>query len=264
VLDGRGLQWHTAAILSAEEDKTVAAETRPGQDAPEHASGAGADAAPEDAAAAPEQPERKLRVAQRESDAAPEPGPRPELLGDARPTFFRRPQRPGLRPGVTTVNRGLTAVIVLMLLFAMIEIWANIQPIEASNSIAADTPVWTPPGPAQDPVLPPIENVLDSFSRRPIFSRLEGGTEEVAAQRVRIPNWEAYTRENVNLIGTSAVMADGAPTQLEAVLVDAKTGRMHFLQVGQSLRVEQQELRLTRIGDDKVVVSDGTRDVEIK
>jgi hypothetical protein len=250
--------------LSAEEDKTVAAGTSPAE-ALDNAPEVGAQAAPEGTAPnAAEAPERKLRVARRDPDTEPAAGARPELLGSAQTTFFKRSRRSGLLPGVTTVNRGLTVIIVLMLLFAMIEIWANIQPVATPGFSADGAPVWIPPGTGRGPDLPPIENVLGSFSRKPIFSRLDGTTDEVVTQRVRVPDWEAYTRDNVNLIGMSAVVGNAAEDRREAIFFDAKTGQMHFLRVGQSLRVEEQDLRLTRIGDESAVLSDGTRDVEIK
>lgn len=246
--DGEPAEEATAAATPAsdaapEATVDVAAETKPAEEA------------------APTTKSLRLATKAPESstDAAPEPSVR---IGSAEPTFFER-KRPVLRPGIATVNRCLVGVIVLMLLFAIIEIWANIQPVETHHGFVPDATDRIVSRSGTLIQLPPIENVLDSFQRKPIFSRLEGREGE-ETPRERIPNWEAYARDNVNLIGTSMFAGEGQPGQREAILVDSKTGKMHFLQVGQTVVLDNQELELKRIESDNVVLSDGAKDIVLK
>jgi hypothetical protein len=152
-----------------------------------------------------------------------------------------------------------------MLIFAIIEIWANIQPIDTPSELEVVSDDASPPQTNAPTALPPIENVLDSFSRKPIFSRLDsGGGDDGKPKPAPGPDWEAYTRENVNLIGTSVTAGEGQSERREAILVDGKTGRMHFLQIGQKLVIEKRELELKQIESDSVMLSDGVRTVAVK
>ncbi|MBN1557977.1 MAG: hypothetical protein JW951_07505 [Lentisphaerae bacterium] len=198
------------------------------------------------------------------ADAAglPEPG---GLIGAGVPDYFERKPAGGAPVGITLVNRCLAGVVVVMLLFAVYEILANIQTVDRYGPEPAGE--WEAPelsAAGGDIVLPTLENVLASFRERPIFQRPVNAAEDgvTETRQVRVPNWEAYTRENLNLIGTSRL--GGADSGREAILVDKRADRMYFLREGDTVVVDERTLEMKRIETDSVILTDGSKEITLE
>ena len=166
------------------------------------------------------------------------------------------------RFGIGTVNRILAALVLLMVGFAAYEIYASMRTPLAPSTVPAGTTRYTiAEVPEGD--LPPIEEVLDVFKNRPIIGEPKEKPEPRGPQQPPpVTPFQRYAKENMNLIGLSAPTGD--PQAGEAIIVDTKADKMHFLRVGQELAIEGKNVTLARITADYVVFQVGEEEVRVE
>lgn len=110
-------------------------------------------------------------------------------------------------------------------------------------------------------VMASLSDTLDMFDKRRILGLPpERWTPPDAGRDVEtLKGWRAYARDHLNLKGISEVqktMAGGeAQTVLEAIIMDTKVKKMHFLSTGQTIVLNQQEIRIAEIKEESVVLA---------
>ena len=115
----------------------------------------------------------------------------------------------------------------------------------------------------------PMSDVLDMFADRRIFGRPPDrpGGGDGGDGPAPITGWRAYVRDNFEFKGRSTVMRqrdDGrSENVLEAIIMDTKAQKMHFLSVGKKVRVLDKTVRVDKIGLKTVTFSYGKDHVEI-
>jgi len=154
--------------------------------------------------------------------------------------------------GLQAFNRILTLAAIGFVLLACYETYLNV-PAEVIPFLAGDINLD-----AADSFTPPatLSDTLDMFARRRILGQPpRTNTEPTAVTNAPMIGWRAYGRENLSLIGMSDVkrVLDGVEqTQREAILMDNKLKKMHFLTEGKSLILSEQDVAVSRIGESFV------------
>ena len=169
--------------------------------------------------------------------------------------------------GIRAVNKCLAAVVVILILFAVLEIWANIQSAAAAAAVAPlreDAPLDLGAAGAETD-LPDIKIVLQEWTKNPIV-----GIPAVSAKAAPQPEqamakrpWRKYVEENLNLIGLS-VVESAAGGEREAIIVDVKKDKMLFLKAGDKIMADDRELELMSIQSDSVKLTDGKEEMLVK
>ncbi len=71
-----------------------------------------------------------------------------------------------------------------------------------------------------------------------------------------LKGWRAYVRDNFKVLASSTVMkqmADGSKKSVvEAIVMDTKEKKMHFLQVGNDITILENKVRVNKISDKTV------------
>lgn len=200
--------------------------------------------------------------------ARPGKTPEPAVVGGGGAVMTGVPDKRGSRPlGIRTVNRCLVGVVILLILFAVLEIHANLQSASAATTVAVQAPVapldFGTEGQEQE--LPELKIVLQEWADNPIVRlRDEPATVRQQASGQQKPPetpLSVYVEENLNLIGLSLT---GGPGGTEAIVVDNKTGKMHFLKVGDKIQAGNHELELVNIQGEKARFSGGNEELTIE
>lgn len=177
---------------------------------------------------------------------------------------------------ISTVNKILAAVIVIMLGFAVYEVWASVttrplsretmvaQPAEGgADAAGVGEPNVLPGGPGSEW---DIEKTLAAFRKRPILGAqdevgvLTGPTVPPPPPQV---GWVQVARESLNLIGLSEVT--GGSGEVEAIVVDRAADKMFFLTVGAKFIVgNSKEVTVENITTEGVELSDGQDKITVK
>ncbi len=168
---------------------------------------------------------------------------------------------------IRIVSRVIALVIACLILFSAIEVWAHVHKTlsVAGWSIPDDSASRTGGPAATDQAedgLVALPKVLEAFQERPILTGLDVAPTVREGPTIVDPPWIRQLREQYDLIGTSTV--GGEDGVREAILVDKKDNKMHFLRVGQSLAVDKREFEVAGVADGKVVLRHGERDIEIE
>jgi outer membrane biosynthesis protein TonB len=238
------------------------------------------------------QPEPKLKLAKTEAepdgseerpDETAEPAAKGPLVGDAPVTaelavpgeeaepaepeqpeagqVASRKKRAASGYGIGIANKCLIVAVILLVLFMVVEILANIRNVARGQRLArmeadsggtdADKDVAGAPS---QYVLPPVASILKTISERDIFNPPGVVTNRALTGGNRSTQ---IFKEQLSLIGLSS--SDEGNVK-EAIVVDKKENKMHFLEVGDAITVEEQRLKLDEIHADRVVFSvRGTR-----
>jgi hypothetical protein len=187
--------------------------------------------------------EPKAEPTEKTLGKAPEEGnsPEPVAVESALPSAGR---------WMTVVNRILAAAAIVFLLLAGYESYLNFPtPAVAypADTLALDATV---------PALPPatLSDTLDMFAKRRVFGQPPPAatTSVGTTNTVNLIGWRAYARENLTLIGMSDVKRSqdgGEKTQREAIVMDNKVKKMHFLTDGKTLILAEQEVAVSQVGD---------------
>lgn len=168
---------------------------------------------------------------------------------------------------IRVVNRVVAAAVGLILVFGVLDLFATMRQAPgdmplipgATRAASLDTgPAATPSGP-----VPPLANLLASFSNRPIFRDLDQPPTETTVQVVRTrnkePDWKVRAQK-LDLIGLS----DTVSGETEAIVADDETGRMHILKIGQEIVVGECRFTLVRIAIDHVAFEKDGDEVTVK
>jgi len=167
----------------------------------------------------------------------------------------------GTRFGIGMVNKCLVAVVLIMIGFAVYEIWASIQVPEDEGVFLNGMPDmgWLDQLPEE--ALSPIEDVLKAFEQNPII----GPRKTVVIERTKIATptpLVEYIKKNLNLIGLSNVAGDA--DMPEAIIMDKKIEKMHFLRLGDKIIINDRELELVAIAAEYAEVLNGETRIQIR
>ena len=194
--------------------------------------------------------------------AASEDTPRDETAGEARSSaaaiaagpVVAGGAIPGANFGLSTANRCLAAVVLIMVGFAVYEIWASIQMPSYAGAVTSELPdaVWINTEPVLDPV--PIDDILKAFED-PIIGRKEVAEIKDGAKPQPKSPIDIYIKEHLNLIGLSSG---------EAIIVDNKIEKMHFKRVGDKITINGTEVEVVEITAEYVTVADGDRQIRVE
>lgn len=166
--------------------------------------------------------------------------------------------------GLRTVNRALAAAAVLFLLLAGYETYLNLP---ANATVYPPETLVLGERSADVPTVS-LSHTLDMFALRRVFG---------SAPRTDLPpgtitnapptGWRAYARENLALMGTSEVkrMRDGVEEVVrEAIVMDNKLKKMHFLRVGSTLMLAEQKVDVTSVEETAIELSRGEEVLKIE
>jgi hypothetical protein len=210
--------------------------------------GAAEDKAADDAAAKDAQEKSPGKKA-----AASKPG-----FIEAGPAVGRKPAKvPAL--GISTVNRCLAAVVLIMIGFAAYEIWASIQVSQKAPRDVVDAPPIPLLNPVQQQSDISFQEVLKAFrDKNVIGAKPESEIPPVQGDQPPQPivtSMEIYVRDNLKVIGLS---------DDEAIVVDRKPNKMYFLKAGEKVSINDQEVDIVAVTEESVKIKQGDREIEIK
>ncbi len=103
-----------------------------------------------------------------------------------------------------------------------------------------------------------LSDTLDMFSKRRILGvpPKPWEPEHNGLSIEELKGWRAYARDNLKLMGMSDVQRETAGgdtvSVLEAIVMDTKEKKMHFLTAGQTIVLSKQDVYVDDIGDSKV------------
>jgi len=155
---------------------------------------------------------------------------------------------------IGTLNKVLVLVIVAFIGFAGYEMYRNLP--KPDKVYSQQDMGFGESG--EMLVLASLSDTLDMFSKRRIFGippkpwepELNGITIE------ELKGWRAYVRDNLKLMGTSDVQreSDSGETVsvLEAIVMDTKEKKMHFLTTGQTIVLSSQQVLVENVGEKTV------------
>ena len=164
------------------------------------------------------------------------------------------------------LNRAMVAVAAVLLCISGVEMLANIRsPFPAITQEPFET---TSESVASENFIADLSETLDMYSKKRIFGKPDPVLiTQVVDQTPVLAGWRAYARKNYDLMGLSMVMKqadDGSEYKIrEAIVVDKKTGKMHFLSTGQTIVIEKQTVKIDEITDDNVTFSKGDEEVTL-
>jgi len=187
-----------------------------------------------------------------ESGAGPGDPP-PTATAPATLSVGRRERR---RPGVTILNRALTAAIVVIVCFAAFEVWSSVGVLELPAPRATPAPETNGTGAPYE--LPAMEELLKWFEERAMVldpNLVEESEPPVVIKQQQAARWMKKVRESFDLIGIS---------EGEAIVVNRETGELLFLKVGHTMTVEGQALTVEKIDAEQLYLTDGTQRVPVK
>ncbi len=168
---------------------------------------------------------------------------------------------------LATVSRLLLIVAAVMLGLSGYEIYRNLpKPEAASKSSDIDLPDAT-----ETLVLASLSDTLDLFAKRRILgkmpTRARTTTTTVTIDPEVLKGWRAYARDNLKLMGTSEVQrqnnAGDVERVREAILMDTKEKKMHFLTTGQTIVLNRQDVTVAGIDDASIDFVAGEEEVTI-
>ena len=163
--------------------------------------------------------------------------------------------------GIGTLNKLLAVAVLAIIGVAAFQVVSSVQAMQVPPAPPADLIEW---GEEPEEDLPPLEELLKSFETRPILR----GPEQVVQQqqpvnqpqqKPQLPAAVKHVKEHFDLIGLST--RNGGR---EAIVLDRKEGKMHFVRVGQDVSLKGQALNVVSIGADSVVLTDGEQKVTVK
>jgi hypothetical protein len=155
---------------------------------------------------------------------------------------------------ISTFNKVLVLVAVVFLGLSVYEMYQNLP--EQQKTYSAVDMGFSEGGEVL--VLASLSDTLDMFSKRRIFGvppkpwarETNGVTIET------LQGWRAYARDNLKLMGTSDVQREtgngDTVSVLEAIVMDTKEKKMHFLTTGQTIVLSTQDVRVDKVGENRV------------
>lgn len=185
-------------------------------------------------------------------------------LGGAMETTAIASGIPPAGRGLALLNRVLAVAALLFLLLAGYETYLNMP---ANATVYPAEPLDLGES-ADDAAAVSLSDTLDMFVGRRIFG---------PAPRIDAPigvtnappliGWRAYARENLSLMGMSDVkrMQDGVEqTVHEAIMMDNKLKKMHFLREGSTLMLAEQEVAVASVEEAAIELRRGEEVLRIE
>ena len=159
------------------------------------------------------------------------------------------------------VNKILAIVVLAMIGFAIYEIWHNIKYATYKSANNENIELGSLVDQAPEDKLPPLNVVLTKSTA----SRLIGAEDAVKVDPKKKPGKqttpvEDYIKKNLNLIGLSG---DGSGA-VEAIISDGKSGKMHFLVLGGTLRINDVDVEVVEITSEYIEFADGDKKIRIE
>jgi hypothetical protein len=154
------------------------------------------------------------------------------------------------------INKILAIIVLLMIGFAVYEIWYNITYSAYKSENVDDTLAPGLVDQAPEDELPPLDEVLTKFAEDPFVGKPEkvkAAPEKV--KKVEKTPLEVYVKKNLNLIGLSGD---------EAIISDAKTDKMHYLKVGGTMNINDIDVSVVGITSEYVELGDGDKKIRIE
>lgn len=202
--------------------------------------------------------------------AAPAAAPK-EATGDSAPSVAYDAAATTVVAGpsrtLRLINRILSLAAVLLLCASGYEIYANIrEPMPLIGQVAMD---------GNEVIVDSMENVplndtLDMYAKRRIFGKPDAKAVITTTTTTTVvqAGWRAYIRKNYVLKGLSTISRktmDGETEDIrEAIVVDKKTGKMQFLSAGQTVLVEKETVRISKVDGNQVVLSVGDDEITLE
>lgn len=156
------------------------------------------------------------------------------------------------------LNRIMALAALAFILLAGYETYLNV-PADVIPLQTGDIHLKAEPAFATAPAT--LSDTLDMFARRRIIGQPPpNAATNITTNAVILIGWRAYARENLSLIGMSDVkrMSQGTEQVLrEAIVMDNKLKKMHFLTEGKSLVLAEQDVSVVRIGESTVDLKQG-------
>ena len=109
--------------------------------------------------------------------------------------------------------------------------------------------------------LPRVEDTIDRYARRRIFGRPPTTPIVPEEERTILRGWRAEVRDHFRLMGISIVQQAGPdgtrrPVR-EAIVLDSRSGNMHFVSAGKSLVIKEDHVTVRDVLPDAVVLESG-------
>ncbi len=126
------------------------------------------------------------------------------------------------------------------------------------------------PEPVANLAMASLSDTLNIFSQRRILGQISKPIplSTDGADIEALKGWRAFVRENWKLMGTSEVQrqtASGDMTKVrEAIVMDTKDKKMHFLTAGQTIVLTKQDVRVDSIDEASVALVSGEETLTIK
>jgi hypothetical protein len=243
-----------AAAAVAKEPATGSAPVAASSPKPEPAASAAAEAKPALKVIRAEERPADGPVAERHS-AARSPAP-----AKTEQVALASPPRRGFvfRFSLQNVNRALGVATAVMFCFTALEIWANVQRStrQAPGSGEAAAALIAESGTVSGLGGDAVTNEIVLF---PVRADATAAVTVTTTTTV-LPDWGAYVKENVSLIGLSRATS-GEP---EAILFDKKEGRNYFLTLGQRVTLAERDLKLEAVDGEEAALSDGRQTLKVR
>jgi hypothetical protein len=166
--------------------------------------------------------------------------------------------------GLTLTNRLLASAALFFLLLAGYETYLNMP---AAATVYPAEPLEIGARSFEGPAVS-LGDTLDMFARRRVFGQPERAV--IMPSNTNVVNligWRAYARENLTLMGMSDVTSrqDGSEKIVrEAIMMDNKVRKMHFLREGSTLIVAEQEVSVSSVGETAVELRRGDEVLKVE
>ncbi len=109
--------------------------------------------------------------------------------------------------------------------------------------------------------LPRVEDTIDQYARRRIFGRPPTVSPVPDPRMAVLSGWRQRVRDDFRLMGISIVQQtapDGTHRMVrEAIVLDARSGNMHFVSAGKSLVIKEDHVTVRDVLPDAVVLESG-------
>jgi len=165
---------------------------------------------------------------------------------------------------IRTVDQLLALAVVVLLGLSVYEAYLNLPKAGKRYSVA-EMDLKAP----REVVLASLSDTLDMFAKRRIFGLppkawtppAQGGDVDL------LKGWRAYARDNLRFMGTSNVDRPSDSGEMvdvrEAIVMDTKEKKMHFLSVGHMIVLNKQDVRVERIEETSVDLMAGEETLTI-
>ncbi len=156
---------------------------------------------------------------------------------------------------LSTINTLLVFLALIALGFSGYEVYLNLpQPNKIYSSAE-----WNQSSANEVLVVASLSDTRDMFTKSRIFGRPPKKIKEDPDKK-KSPRkgWRAYARNNLEFKGRSTVIKkqpDGSSKSvLEAIVMDTKLKKMHFLVTGAKIRILDQDIYIDEINGDELVL----------